>query len=399
MIRFALAALFVLIAILPARAQDCIEIGRSCVERDAAELSLPLSEAFPDLSVLDNFSDLTALNLRSGLRFDGDVDLAPLRDQTKLERLTIDGLKIDDLGPLDALSNLSLLRVTGLDEPVDMSPISRLTGLTGLSLRGNRWLDDLSFVASLEELEFIDLHTVGARDLAPLSGLVKLRRIDLYNTDVSDLSPLGDMTEMEFLELSYSEVDALDALSRMENLHTIYMLDTRTLSLRGLENASELKKLFANGARLTDISALADKPVLEELELHDTSVEDLTPLSNATGLRTLGFNNTRVTDISALAGLTNITQLRFKQTQINNIGPLASLSNLRDLSLPQQAMDLSVLASMPALQSLRAPDLPEVDMTPILELRNLSTFLPGDARAPLRRNEIAAFIEKREDDG
>ncbi|MEL6914883.1 MAG: hypothetical protein AAFP13_10305 [Pseudomonadota bacterium] len=44
---------------------------------------------------------------------------------------------------------------------------------------------------------------------------------------------------------------------------------------------------------------------------------------------------------------------------------------------------------------MRAPDLPGVDMRPILAL-DLALFLPGEGRIPLAsKKEVTAFIEAR----
>ncbi len=69
----------------------------------------------------------------------------------------------------------------------DLSPLSGLTGLGYLDLRGNK-VSDLSPLSGLTGLTELRLGYTQVSDLSPLSGLTGLTRIGLFGTPVSDLS-------------------------------------------------------------------------------------------------------------------------------------------------------------------------------------------------------------------
>lgn len=137
----------------------------------------------------------------------------------------------------------------------DLSPLSRLTNLENLYLRGNP-VSDLSPLAGLTSLRTLDLFATQASDLTPLEGLTGLTTLFLDNTRVTDVSPLAGMTELTQLHLDDTQVSDISPLGGM----------------------AKLTELTLCGCPVEDISALRDMHSLKDLRLNGTRVTDLTPL-------------------------------------------------------------------------------------------------------------------------
>ena len=60
-------------------------------------------------------------------------------------------------------------------------------------------LTDLSLLASLTNLQYVNLSHTLVTDLSPLAGLTNLRSLVLMSTPVTDLSPLAGLTNLRFL--------------------------------------------------------------------------------------------------------------------------------------------------------------------------------------------------------
>lgn len=74
------------------------------------------------------------------------------------------------------------------------------TNLQTLVLRWNR-LSDVSALAALVNLQYLDIHDNQIRDLTPLAGLGDLRTLVLRFNRISDISALAGLTALEHLDL------------------------------------------------------------------------------------------------------------------------------------------------------------------------------------------------------
>ncbi len=138
-------------------------------------------------------------------------DLRPLAVLTSLEQLDLPGLhhELAGLAPLAELESLSIV-VSG---KADLSPLSRLTALRELSIRGaslpalaaateklpqftRLFLDgdepsvDTKALSRLTQLQLLDFGSLPVTDLAPLQALPALKELSLWNAKVKDLAVL-----------------------------------------------------------------------------------------------------------------------------------------------------------------------------------------------------------------
>ena len=82
----------------------------------------------------------------------------------------------------------------------DISALSELTGLEGLSLYNNK-----------------------ISDISALSGLVGLKTLLLYNNQISDISALGELTNLEGLSLYNNQISDISALSGLVGLERLWL--------------------------------------------------------------------------------------------------------------------------------------------------------------------------------
>ena len=149
-----------------------------------------------------------------------------------------------DLAPGDAISQLDMLRLGGLE-----ANGRQITDLTGLE-----------YAVNLKELRLGDNQI---SDIRPLEESTILEWLELYNNNISDISSLAAMTHLTFLHLYDNSVSDLSPLTESINLH--------------------------------------------ELTLGDNSVSDLSPLAGLIHLVRLELYNNNISDISSLAAMTHLT--------------------------------------------------------------------------------------------
>lgn len=120
-------------------------------------------------------SDEQMAALPGGMFFAGRLDWDPKLRAKMIPPLT-------DLSPLAKLTSLRFLDISG-DLPTDITPLANLTNLRTLCVRGTR-VTDLSPLAGLHNLETLDLSYSTISDLSPLAHLTKLRRLNIQGTFV-----------------------------------------------------------------------------------------------------------------------------------------------------------------------------------------------------------------------
>ena len=170
--------------------------------------TLPRLEAqnanIDDLTGLEHATNLTTLNL--GHVYEGGrsinsnslSNLSPLSGFNQSDRtaawVQLDKNIISDISAVAGLTNLTFLDLTS-NSVSNIAPIASLTKLTHLDLDGNP-LSDISAVAGLTNLTFLDIWGTPLSDISPVAGLTNLTLLGLGGNNISDLSPVVANTEL-----------------------------------------------------------------------------------------------------------------------------------------------------------------------------------------------------------
>ena len=121
-----------------------------------------------------------------------------------------------DLTPLSGLSLEKLdLAYTWIN---DLSPLSGLTNLNSLVIRLAP-LEDISPLSGLINLEYLEISWIITCDLTQLSGLTNLQILDISQNGINDLSPLLpclDEGDILYVTKSFMSDEAIDAIALLE---------------------------------------------------------------------------------------------------------------------------------------------------------------------------------------
>ena len=119
-------------------------------------------------------------------------DFAPLGNLSDLRYLTVANSNIADLEPLQTLHRLECLELINCRQLKQFETLGNLPGLDRLTIRGCKSLHDLGFLRSLRNLEVLILSDNDKiASLSPVSGLKKLKALAFAgNTNIED----GDLT-------------------------------------------------------------------------------------------------------------------------------------------------------------------------------------------------------------
>ena len=104
----------------------------------------------------------------------------------------------------------------------DASMLRYCTDVKYLDLGHNDDLTDLSFVASMPNLEVLIIAMTGVTDISPLRSCPRLEYLELNSTNVSDLGPLEKLTGLHHLNIAacprIKDITPLYGLTELERL-------------------------------------------------------------------------------------------------------------------------------------------------------------------------------------
>jgi thiol-disulfide isomerase/thioredoxin len=153
---------------------------------------------------------------------------------------------------------------------------------------------------------------------------------------VADVSPIAQLTELEYLDLDANNISDLTPLSSLEKLTTLYLSFNLISDVSSLTKLTALETLVLWGNRVVDVRPLAGLRGLAHLDLGENDIADISPLASLTGLQSLYLSYNSFQDLSPLTSLQALNELALAGNGIRDIAPLAALAGrefcLLDLS-------------------------------------------------------------------
>ena len=329
----------------------------------------------PDASILetDLAENLTRL-IATGKEID---DLTGLEGATALTTLDLGQNAIADFGPLSNLTNLETLDLAD-NAIVNLPPnLSGLTRLVTLNLADNQIQDvSVGLPTVSSTLETLDLRNNVVGDVTPLSTMTSLKRLYLRgNANLQNVKLLVKLKEAGTTidiplpkPVTFRDDNLVTALEHqlgfrpgdpifpedMKGLLTLTASSGSIVNLTGLETATGLTSLTLNGNEIASLTPLARLEALETLNLADNeNISSISSLARLTALTDLNLSNNKISSVSSLAKLTSLTNLNLASNTISSLTVLAGLTNLTDLNLSNNRItDVLPLQGLSTLQTL-----------------------------------------------
>ena len=277
-------------------------------------------------------------------------------------RLGDAGNYITDLSPLATLTALRYLNV-GANQVADLKPLVNLTHLNGLSLWYNQ-VTDITPLHSLTALTYLNLADNYVSDLRPLANLINLKKLDLFDNEVVNITPLAALKNLNQLILTENHIQDFRPLVGLTQLQALWIKRNPIKDLRPLSELTNLTDLKYDAipdltARTQPSEAWMPDPALRAAIRGELGLLPATPLTKEELLRLdyLNAQNKGILDITGLAFATHLKELHLDKNPITDLRPLANLTNLVSLhiwgiSLRTPHLDIHPLANLTNLEFL-----------------------------------------------
>ncbi|OZG75089.1 hypothetical protein BTA51_01445 [Hahella sp. CCB-MM4] len=296
--------------------------------------------------------------------------LSGVQALSRMQALSLTQLDAADLTPIDALTNMRQLELSGATDQTSYAGLGMMGNLNDLRLNldistpGAFALADLQPI--LANLDNLELCVADLADISLLPEAVNLSSLTICDTGddgIEDASFIGQLTQMTSLTYNKGRSNSDDAelvidFSIFQPLHL----------LRTLTATSQLPTATERGA---DLSPLSDLNVLENLTINAAQVGSLTPLATLSDLTTLDLSTNYIVDVSPLGDLTTLENLYLSHNRIpDDISALETLQRLKILDLEDNGViDISAIGEM---RQLRTLDLETNQLTSVSALNGLS---------------------------
>lgn len=273
-----------------------------------------------------------------------------------LKELRIVGGKFNELAPLSKLTQLEKLAFVD-STLTKLNPLSEMTGLkafhyfTKYGLENK--LSDISFLASLKNLESLVIQDAAVFAIEPLAQLNKLKDLSLKGNIIETLTPLADLNKLETLSLESNNIKQIDALLQLPKLIYLSLKSNEIENIDGLAQLTNLTILKLGLNKISNVDALAELGKLETLELYRNKLTDISNLNTLTNLTSLSLAGNQIEEVGRLGVLSQLRSLDLSHNQVKSVEGLESIEEIEDLDLSynDEFGDLSPLVKNTSLGS------------------------------------------------
>lgn len=218
----------------------------------------------------------------------------------------------------------------------DLSPIANLHNLKGLVLTGR--ISDLSVIASIPNLERLELGNNYIRDLTPLRNLSKLRILRLSNNRIRDLSPLFKLRTLETLNVEDNQIEDISGIHAMANLVEMSLSRNKIHMISGVSEMPSMRILELNENEMSDASGIEVFSNLCSLSLTKNNLDNLEPISKLHKLTFLSLSGNSISNVNALRALRLLRCLTLHGNPLHDVTALEGLPFLHQLFVDEDKL-------------------------------------------------------------
>ncbi len=300
----------------------------------------------------------------------GLATLEPISWYPQLRRLVIRESTITDLTPLENLTQLEILDLSGVPEVAfGLLTSDRRTHAHQASIKANlakasQAKSGKADPAQLEQTKQLNVKpgklvaegagveaeanvdpaqpfvwgnliqpakTNQISDLTPLSKLTLLRELHLGGNQITSIRPLRNLKNLEVLSIHSNPLKYLDSLEHMPQLRSLDLNSVHSQNLWPVTKLRNLRRLNLANNGIDDARIVKRLKGLEMLDLSMNKIEDLTPLRQLHGLRWLSLDHNQIKDLQPIGHAFTLEALYVRDNEIRSLQPISGMSRLREL--------------------------------------------------------------------
>lgn len=267
-----------------------------------------------DISFLVSYNDLTILDLNRSFTALHKADCSEfIKDKTKLTTLIL---------PIDYYNYCT-----------------ECNG--GTNMKKEHKQTDISFLASLNNLQSLEIDIENIDDISAIFTLDSLK--DLVLANVEDISQFeNNLIGLNSLVLLNSSIEDFNPLSNLVNLRKFYIYENYVYDSNGDLN-SDYEFDFSFLKNLISLKHIGINNFNMYYKIKNDSFPDL---SNLSSLSFIEFESLTCSDISGVFNAPNVEKIRLSECEIENIDMITKLGKLRILDAIYFDLDKTLVSKL-----------------------------------------------------
>ncbi|MBP1546085.1 MAG: hypothetical protein J6A37_05755 [Oscillospiraceae bacterium] len=315
-----------------------------------------------ELTIDSGRVDMTALPVNENItkiRIDGlkGDTLAGIENFPRLEELVVSHMSLKDISDLakcPKIKSLTFRFVNTVEDYSVLGQLSELESFTAFPDDGEAVLTNIESLADCKKLKKLYLQNYDIGSIEFISGMSELKELRLWSSDhtIDDISPLATLENLERLEIEQYYSDDVEPYLALKNLKSLEIEQTDFSE----ESADRLKRAFPDGVvQIHSNIAIdnngvqaesSDETVVIAGKSYSKSEEELflwgVPLTDSDINKLSEFDNLRNLSVDLIA----------EGCEITNLNALSQLDSLEVLAIGGTYSDLSFLGDMKNLKEL-----------------------------------------------
>jgi len=238
-------------------------------------------------------------------------------------------------------------------DSVPMAQLYKFVSVDSLNLSGNRQIRELTPLAELRDLKFLDISNTAITNLAPIANITFLESLNLANTPTADIKFIKYADRLKFLDISSTQIEDISELLNLKSLTTLSAEKSPIQSFAVLNQFKNIRDLRLNESGFNNVEHIKELVNLEKLMLSKNFILNFSFLAQLTSLQELDLSETNINDLSPLSGSAQLAFLDITATAVSDLAPVAALANLKKI-----AADETKLTTVEATNFVRThPDI------------------------------------------
>ncbi|WP_099225112.1 LapB repeat-containing protein [Listeria costaricensis] len=219
------------------------------------------SNRLSTFGTLDNLPELITLSLNNNSL----TSIEEIGDLPKLHDLYLSTNAIKNLGQMDHLPALEILylnnnSINSSNDQNGLSALSDLTTLKTLDIHSNSSIKDVSGLATLTNLTYLDMDHTGIKSIDSLATLPNMQTLDISYNTIKDISALSGMKKLSNLDASHNTIQNPAPLN---NLLALEMADLRYNSIYDISGIAGLLDRGASVQMVNQTYSMAQQLVYQ----------------------------------------------------------------------------------------------------------------------------------------
>jgi Leucine-rich repeat (LRR) protein len=207
-------------------------------------------------------------------------------------------------------------------DSVDTDALTRLVNLDSLDLSRRPQTQDLSPLAELRKLMFLNLSGTKVIDLMPIRYANRLTHLDLSHTSVFDLKVFNYLPKLTYLSVKGCQLLDPNFLTLVPQLRGLDLSETAFIDFYGLKDLTYLKHLNLSTTTFENPEVLSGLSRLQRLDISSTAVSSIYFDDFLEELMWMDASNTYITEIGFIEKTPALKELAIEYTEVSDLNPV-----------------------------------------------------------------------------